>query len=40
VLTGVEADASGAAQPVIDAAPADEGQADAAPQGTAPEGDG
>jgi hypothetical protein len=30
VLTGVEADASGAAQPVIEAAPAEGSQADAA----------
>jgi hypothetical protein len=30
VLSGVEADASGAAQPVVEAAPAEEGKADAA----------
>jgi recombination protein RecT len=38
VLTGVAADADGAAYPVIEAAPADEGQADAATQVIPPEG--
>jgi recombination protein RecT len=35
ILTGIDTDASGAAQPVIEAAPADEGKADAATEHSA-----